>query len=177
LRPLIGVADRLALAAARLGMAAIVLLFVLMLFEVVARYGFAAPTVWGSDLAAMVNASIFLLGAAWTLRQGGHIRIDVLSSRLPALVQNLVNAAAYLGLLVPVLAVLCWVAWRTAISAYRTGAIDLAAAWRVPVWPFAVLIAACLSVLLLQVLAEAAKHLAGTSRGNLPPSISGSLPD
>lgn len=163
--------DAAAHGAARLGMAAVAVLLAVTLTEVVARYGFAAPTVWGSDLATMVNAAIFLAGAAWTLREGGHVRIDFLSARLPARLQNAIAAAFHLLVLAPVLALIARAAWRSAASAWRSGEVDLAMAWKVPVWPMRALVAACLTLLLLQVLAEAARHLAGLRSGRLPASL------
>jgi len=165
--------DALARWAARLGMVAVAALLAITLLEVVARYGFDAPSVWGSDLATMVNAGIFLTGAAWTLRQGGHVRVDFLSARLPLGAQNLLNAAFYLLLLAPLLALVARVAWRAALSAWRSGEVDLAMAWKVPIWPLRVLVATGLTLLLLQVLAEAARHLAALRTGRSPASLLG----
>src|SRR5262245_24052585 len=47
-------------------------------YEVGARYLFNAPTVWAYDLSYMLYASIFMLGAAYTLRHGAHVRTDFL---------------------------------------------------------------------------------------------------
>jgi TRAP-type mannitol/chloroaromatic compound transport system permease small subunit len=148
------VADALSWAAATLGVACLFALLGVMLFEVVARYGFGAPTVWGGDLGAMLTGALFLLGGARTLREGGHVRVDVLSGRLPVPVQRWFGLAFDLALLLPTLGLLTWSAGRHALRAYGRGEVDLASAWHVPVWPFQALITATLALLTLQVLAE-----------------------
>jgi len=164
------VADALSRAAASMGVACLFALLGVMLFEVVARYGFGAPTVWGGDLGAMLTGTLFLLGGAQTLREGGHVRIDVLSSRLPARVERGFGLAFDLLLLLPTLALLTWSAGRHAWRAYGRGEIDLAMAWQVPVWPLQALITATLALLTLQVLAERLRPRSAASDASLPPA-------
>lgn len=154
----LAVADRLGAVAAALGAVALVALLAVMLFEVVARYGFDRPTVWGGDLATMLNGSLWLLGAALALREGRHIRIDFLASRLPTRLRSVVDAIFYACLLLPVLALLSSIAWARTVRAFSRGEIDLAMAWKVPIWPFYAVIALALTVVALQVAAEMGRH-------------------
>jgi TRAP-type mannitol/chloroaromatic compound transport system permease small subunit len=166
---LVRVVDGLSLAAAGLGVACLSALLGIMLFEVVARYGFGAPTVWGGDLGATLTAALFLLGGARTLRDGGHVRIDVLSRRLPAVVERGFGVAFELLLLLPTLGLLSWAAGRRAVRAYARGEVDLATAWHVPVWPLYTLIAATLALLALQVVAERLRQHGAAAGDPLPP--------
>ena len=45
-------------------------------YEVVARYFFNAPTIWVFDVTYMLYGTIFMLGAAYALHKGAHIRTD-----------------------------------------------------------------------------------------------------
>ena len=45
-------------------------------YEVIARYFFHAPTIWVYDVTYMLYAAIFMLGAAYALHKGAHIRTD-----------------------------------------------------------------------------------------------------
>jgi TRAP-type mannitol/chloroaromatic compound transport system permease small subunit len=45
-------------------------------WEVVARYAFNAPTIWSFDLTYMLYGTIFMLGCAYALHKGAHIRTD-----------------------------------------------------------------------------------------------------
>ena len=45
-------------------------------YEVIARYFFDAPTIWVFDVTYMLYGTIFMLGAAYALHKGAHIRTD-----------------------------------------------------------------------------------------------------
>jgi TRAP-type C4-dicarboxylate transport system permease small subunit len=46
--------------------------------EVLLRYGFNRPIVWVVELSEYALLWITFLGAAWVLRHGGHVRVDIL---------------------------------------------------------------------------------------------------
>ena len=48
-------------------------------YDVGARYLFNAPTQWAYEVGYMMMGAHALLGMAYTLREGGHIRIDAFS--------------------------------------------------------------------------------------------------
>ena len=51
-------------------------LVVAVAYEVFARYLFNAPTIWSFDLTYMLYGALFMLGAAYALHKGAHIRTD-----------------------------------------------------------------------------------------------------
>ena len=51
-----------------------VVLVASMIYEVVARYFFGAPTIWAFDISYMATGVLFVLGAAYTLKEDGHVR-------------------------------------------------------------------------------------------------------
>ncbi|MCV3274076.1 TRAP transporter small permease subunit [Roseobacter sinensis] len=63
------------------GFAVIVLM---MVYEVVARYGFGAPTFWAHEIAGLLGAVAFLLGGAYCMIDGSHMRVTALTDRMPA---------------------------------------------------------------------------------------------
>lgn len=65
-------------------------------YEVAARYAFNAPTRWAYDVTYVLFGAQFMLAAAYTLRQDGHIRTDVVSARWSARTRAGVDAVAYL---------------------------------------------------------------------------------
>ena len=44
---------------------------------VVARYCSALGSIWLTETVIYGHAALFLLAAAWTLRAGGHVRVDI----------------------------------------------------------------------------------------------------
>lgn len=61
------------------GFAVIVLM---MVYEVVARYGFSAPTFWAHEIAGLLGAVAFLLGGAYCMIDGSHMRVTALTDRM-----------------------------------------------------------------------------------------------
>ena len=41
------------------------------------RYGFGIGLIWLQESVTWMHAAVFMLGAAWTLRHDGHVRVDV----------------------------------------------------------------------------------------------------
>jgi len=87
------------------------LLFVGMMFaicaEVLLRYGFNSPIAWVVEISEYSLLWITFLGAAWVLRHGGHVRVDILlqylspgALRTCGLVSSAVGALTALVLLV-----------------------------------------------------------------------------
>lgn len=55
--------------------------FALLLMEVVLRYFFNSPTVWGNELAQMLFGTYAVVGGGYILRTGGHVNVDIIYSR------------------------------------------------------------------------------------------------
>lgn len=60
----------------------IIPLLIVVVYEVVARHLFNAPSGWGYDTCWMLFAAQFLIGGAYTLLQKSHIRIDIVYNLL-----------------------------------------------------------------------------------------------
>ncbi|WP_204114981.1 TRAP transporter small permease subunit [Shimia biformata] len=144
-----------------LGRLAIFALIVAMLFEVVARYVFGAPTLWAFDLSYMLNGSVFLLGAAYSLQKDAHVRIDFLSQRFPLRVQQGLNGLVFLLVMFPITLAFAWVSGAKALKAFHTGEVESVSPWAPLVWPFYAVIAVGLLAFALQFAAEAVKFLLG----------------
>jgi len=149
--------------AAKLAEVAVIFLIVAMLYEVTARYVFHAPTVWAFDIATMSSGVLFVLGAAWVLRENAHVRIDFLSSRLPVAWQRGVEGVVYLLALAPVLGGITWAAIRRTYRAWAIQEVDMVSPWQPLMWPFYTLIALGLALLTLQLLVQGLRALGGQS--------------
>lgn len=56
----------------------IMLLVGIIMFEVIARYLFNAPTKWSNEISQYVLAGVVMLGGGFCLVDGGHVRVDIL---------------------------------------------------------------------------------------------------
>lgn len=87
----------------------LVLAVVLLQFSlVVARYLFGLGSIWLTETVIYAHAGVFMLGAAWTLRAGGHVRVDVFYADASARTKAIIDLAGALVLLLPFMLVLAW---------------------------------------------------------------------
>ena len=109
--PMTALADRIDRLTTAVGRATAWLALAIVLLEfalVVARYLFALGSIWLSETVIYAHATLFMLAAAWTLRAGGHVRVDVFYAEASPRAQAIVDLAGSVLLLLPFALVLVW---------------------------------------------------------------------
>lgn len=134
-------------------------LIVTMVYEVVAWYFFASPTIWASDMTYMLYGSMFMLGAAYTLRHRGHIRTDFLYNAFPIRVQGVIDAIAYLLLFLPAISFFLWFGWQSFYSSWQLGERAITSLWAPVVYPFKAVLPITAVLLILQGISESLKSI------------------
>ncbi len=87
----------------------LVLVVVLLQFGlVIARYAFGLGSIWLTETVIYAHATLFMLAAAWTLRAGGHVRVDVFYAQASPRTKAVIDLAGSALLLLPFSAVLIW---------------------------------------------------------------------
>ncbi len=145
-----------------IGVGAAMLLVPLVLatcYEVFSRYVLGAPTDWAYEIGYILTGSHFLLGLAYTLKQGVHIRIDVFTSAMSPRTRAVIDTAAY-AVMLPLLAWLSWMLMEYLVAGYSRGERSGQSAFNPPVWPFRLVFTVSFALLALQVLAELLKSVA-----------------
>jgi len=125
-------------------------------YEVFARYLFDSPTIWAYEVGYMLTGSHFLLGLAFTLKAGEHIRIDVFTGKFTARTRAVIDLAGY-AVLLPMLVWLTLALSRYFASGYASNEKSGQSAFNMPVWPFRLVFFAAFLLLTLQALAEVIK--------------------
>jgi TRAP-type mannitol/chloroaromatic compound transport system permease small subunit len=124
-----------------------------MTYEVAIRY-IATPTQWAYDVSYMLYGALFMLGAAYTLYRGAHIRTDFLYQKWSVKTQATVDALCYLFLFFPGIAVFLWLgaefAWNSWIRDERTAG----SSWMPIIYPLKSVIPVAAALLLLQGVSE-----------------------
>lgn len=64
-------------------------------YDVIARYVFNQPSMWAGEIASYLLIAIVFLGLAQNLRQGSHIRIDVVTNLLSVRTRLVLEVIAY----------------------------------------------------------------------------------
>ena len=125
-----------------------------LVYEVTARYVFDAPTLWAYDMTFMLYGTFFMVGSAWTLQKGGHIRTDVYYGRWSPRTQARVDLACYAVLFFPAMAVMGWLGAEYFWKSFGQNERIVTSPWLPLVWPFKFMIPATAVLLLLQGIAE-----------------------
>lgn len=158
---LLKLVDALSRALFRLAEVVTLVLVAAMIYEVVARYAFGAPTLWAFDISYMCTGVLFVLGAAYALREDAHVRIDFLAEKMPRRLRASIEAAIFLFCLSPIFAALSYVAVGRALRAYQSGEVEMVSPWAPLMWPFYGFIALGLVALTLQILAHGLRAALG----------------
>jgi TRAP-type mannitol/chloroaromatic compound transport system permease small subunit len=141
----------------------VVPLILATVYDVIARYAFNAPTEWAYEVGYMVMGAHALLGMAYTLREGGHIRIDAFTQRFSQTTKAVVDLIGYL-IVLPCLCWVTWSLWQYWTGAFRSGELSGQSAWNPIIWPFRLIFFVAFVLLVLQIIAEVMKaimYLAG----------------
>ena len=87
-----------------------------MVYEVIGRHFFNRPTLWSFDISRMLAGALFMLGAAYTLSKGIHIRADFLYRNWKVKNQAMVDLFLYLLFFFPGFLVFFWVSFDYAYT-------------------------------------------------------------
>ena len=130
-----------------------------VVYEVVARYAFNAPTSWSFDITYMLYGAMFMLGAAYALRIGAHIRTDFFWEKWSLRTRAVIDAVAYAVFFFPGIALFFWVGWGEAWYAYEILEVSEQTPWRPLLWPLKACVPLAAALLLLQGISELVKSL------------------
>lgn len=157
LRNLVRFIDMLNEGVGRVVSLALLLLIALVVMEVALRYGFRAPTDWGTETISFVFAGYILLGGGYTLLHRDHVNMDIVYSRFSPRARAWIDVAtsAFVFLY-------CWLLLREgalmAIEALETGR-RTGTDWNPPLFPVMVSLPIGAALLLLQSVAKFLRDL------------------
>jgi len=107
--------------------------------------------------------ALFLLGAGYTLRHDGHVRIDVIHQRLSPRTRAWIDLLGGLFFLLPFAGLLAWLSWPLLVESWRIGEMSADAGGLVR-WPAKLLLPLGFGLLFLQGISEVIKRI-GILRG------------
>ena len=140
--------DRLTTAIGR-AVAWLALVVVLLQFAlVVARYQFGLGSIWMTETVIYAHATLFMLAAAWTLKAGGHVRVDIFYSEASPRTRARIDLVGALLLLLPFALVLIWLSvpyaarsWAILERSHESSGLPIVYALKTLIPLFAVLMA------------------------------------
>src|SRR5690242_21611912 len=78
---------------------------------VLMRYVLGLGSIWLQESILYAHAALFLMAAAWTLKEGGHVRVDVFYADGSPRVKAWVDLLGVLLLLLPFCIAVIWFSW------------------------------------------------------------------
>lgn len=110
-------------------------MIVIIGFEAVSRYFFNAPTAWAQDVSGWLQVAYIFLGAAFALKRGYLVRVDILYGRFGPQTQAVIDLTVSTVLFVSFATVMVWKGLDFALASYRMGETSSSGMWEGPLYP------------------------------------------
>ena len=149
--------DRFSDVTGRLIALSMLILVAIITYEVVVRYALNAPTVWVFEASNMINGSSFMLGCAYALYKGAHVRTDIYWEQFSERKKGIIDLTSYLVLFFPTMITLFIISVDDAWIAYTLNELSQESMWRAHTWPFRSSIPLAALLFMIQGVSEALK--------------------
>ena len=137
-----------------------------VLYEVISRYLFNRPTIWAFDSAMFIYSVLYLMGGAFVLWEGKHIRVDVLYMRFSQRAQAALDLIFYVVFFFPFVSVMTWWGCKAAYWSYRAEEISNTSQWGEQIWFWKFLIPVGFFLMFLQGIPEVVRVIQRFRRGS-----------
>lgn len=107
----------------------------------------------------------FMLTAAWTLRRGEHVRVEVIFAKLSQRSRDWIDLLGYVLFLLPFVAIMIWYLIGYVAKSYYAGEHSSSVGGLI-IWPAKALLLAGFVLLALQALSEIAKKITALTTGH-----------
>lgn len=138
----------------------VIILVVLMLYDVVLRYAYNAPTTWGNDMNTWLMGASFILSIAYAMSTDSHVRVDLLYDERTRPRMRIFDLIGLSLVILPTVSWITWGLWGHFMDAYRTGERSGSGGFNPIVWPFKFILLVGFAIFTLQVAAEVIKRAA-----------------
>lgn len=123
-----------------------------MLIDVMMRYVFNSPTVWGMELANLIFGPYFLLAGPYVLHLKGHVAMDIFRQRL-SFEKNRMFELINIPVIIAFSAILLAYSLPLAVDSFNYGETSFSA-WNPPIWWTKAAVPLSLLMMMLQATAE-----------------------
>ena len=102
------------------GIGWLTLVMVLITFVIVLlRYVFNIGWIWLQESVVYTHAAVFMLGIAWTLFKGGHVRVDIFYRKAGPRRQALIDLTGTVLFIIPLALFVLWTSWEYVAASWR----------------------------------------------------------
>ncbi|WP_322895864.1 MULTISPECIES: TRAP transporter small permease subunit [unclassified Yoonia] len=123
-------------------------------YEVFMRYVMNKPTPWALDVSFIMYGTLFMMGGAYTLSVGGHVRGDFLYRLWQPRTQARLDLFLYIFFFFPGITALIFAGWKYAASSWSYGEVSVNSPAGIPIYQFKTVIVAAGILLFIQGIAQ-----------------------
>jgi len=145
----------------------VVPLIVANVVEVFMRYVMGAPTSWALDVTTMSFGTLFMLGAAYALLKGAHVRTDMLWEKFSDRKKGIIDSLAYVLFFLPSMAILFAISIDDFFYSLSINEKSTSSLWQPVIWPLRAVIPLAAALLFLQGISELMKSLWAARTGEM----------
>jgi TRAP-type mannitol/chloroaromatic compound transport system permease small subunit len=132
-------------------------------YEIFMREVLVKPTLWVAEGTVFGCGLLYLLGGAWTLKQDGHVRVDMLYHGLSKRAKAMIDCVTYFAFLLYIV-VMIWASWQYMEQSIAVRETTMSP-WDPAIWPLKIALVAALIMLLLQQTAKFVRDLYFVMKG------------
>ncbi len=147
----------------------VILMTLGMSYEVLVRYAFNRPTPWALDMSFIMYGTMFMMGGAYTLSRGGHVKGDFLYRLWSPSTQARVDLVLYFVFFFPGILALIFAGWKYASRSWGYLEVSVNSPAGIPIYQFKSVIVAAGILLLIQGIAQVFRCLICIRQGYWPP--------
>jgi TRAP-type mannitol/chloroaromatic compound transport system permease small subunit len=127
-------------------------------YEVIARYVFNSPTNWAHESMFLMFGMQYLIAGGFVLREGGHVRVDVLYNRMPKRWKAIADVFTSIFFFIFVFSLL-GTGWIFFKDSYDVGEVSFTE-WAIQYWPIKFALPLGAALLILQGISQLIKDIA-----------------
>jgi TRAP-type mannitol/chloroaromatic compound transport system permease small subunit len=141
------------------------IIMVLILFDVIMRYAFKAPTIWGLDVKSQLYAICIIIGTSYCVLVKGHVTVDAFTMKMSFKAQKILDIFNYIFFYEPTMIVLTWTMWSLTALAWRL-LEGSGSPWNPPVYPLKTMLTFGYALIALQGVSEVLKDIISLKKGS-----------
>jgi TRAP-type mannitol/chloroaromatic compound transport system permease small subunit len=128
-------------------------------YEVFVRYVLGSPTPWALDVSFIMYGTLFMMGGAYTLSRGGHVRGDFIYRLWQPRTQAMVDMTLYILFFFPGVLALVFAGWKYAARSWSYAEVSVNSPAGIPIFQFKTVIVAAGILLVIQGIAQVCRCL------------------
>ncbi len=136
-----------------------------MNFEVVMRYFFNAPTIWGGDVMVMLSAFGRMVGIGYGQLVRAHVIMDVFTANLAFKRAKILDLFNHIFFILPLISALIYATMKRTIKSWKFQE-TMYSPWGPPIYPLNTVLVGCYVLLAIQLVSEVIKGIISLQKGS-----------